>query len=278
METGRLYIVATPIGNLGDIGQRAIEVLATVALVAAEDTRHSRRLFEHYGINTKLMSLHEHNETKVSHRVLEALLAGEDVALISDAGTPLISDPGFPLVRLCREQGVQVSPVPGPSALIAALSASGLPANQFCFHGFLPRTSVARLTLLKPLLKQSVTQIFYESSHRILATLEDLQTVLVEQRQLVVGRELTKIHEDFITGDIDEVVRQVKADGNRKKGEFVLIIAGAEQSTELTTEQQKMLEVLVDELPVKQAAAITARITGLKKNQLYKIACELKTG
>ncbi|WP_456407456.1 16S rRNA (cytidine(1402)-2'-O)-methyltransferase, partial [Thiolapillus sp.] len=235
---GTLYIVSTPIGNLDDMSQRAIRVLRQVDRIAAEDTRHSRRLLQQHGIDTPMMALHEHNERKALKKVLEMLAEGKSLALISDAGTPLISDPGFPLVRACREQGIRVSPVPGPSALIAALSVSGLPVDAFCFHGFLPRTSAARKQRLAEWKATAVTQVFYESSHRILYALQDMQEVLGGEREVCVARELTKQYEEIIQGNLSEVVESVGADSMRQRGEFVVVLAPSpmENEDELSVE------------------------------------------
>lgn len=273
-STGTLYIVSTPIGNLDDISLRAIEVLKNADRIAAEDTRHSRRLLKHHGIDTPMLALHEHNERQALHGILEMLGQGQSVALISDAGTPLISDPGFPLVRACRAEGIRVSPVPGASALIAALSVSGLPVDAFCFHGFLPRTSAARKQRLAELKTGSVTRVFYESSHRILYALEDMLEVLGGEREVCVARELTKQFEETIQGSLDEVVARVASDAMRQRGEFVIVVAAAktEGEDDLVPETQRILELLLDELPVKQAAALASKITGEKKNRLYRLA------
>jgi len=273
-----LYIVATPIGNLDDMSLRAIEVLKKVHRIAAEDTRHSRRLLQHYGIDTSMLSLHEHNEQHAAEGVIRLLLQGKSMALISDAGTPLISDPGFSLVRACREHGIRVSPVPGSSALIAALSVSGLPTDRFRFEGFLPRTQATRISKLEALKKESATLVFYESSHRIAHSLEALVQVFGGERSACVARELTKQYEDVFHGSLDELGKRVQEDENRQKGEFVLVVAGdtLKHHGELSEEAQNLLEVLVAELPLKQAAAIAAKATGLKKNDLYKAGLKLR--
>ena len=273
---GRLYIVATPIGNREDISARAVWILRSVDRVVAEDTRHSRRLLTHLAIDRPMMSLHEHNETGAARRVIEYLLAGESLALVSDAGTPLISDPGFSLVRSCREQGIAVVPVPGPSALIAALSVSGLPTDRFRFEGFLPRRQQARLALLETLRHEMVTLIFYESSHRVLEALRDLVTVLGPARPAVLARELTKLHETVISAPLAELLERVEADENQRKGEFVLMLAGAPVEHDASLpDVDGLLNILLEELPLKQAAALAARISGEKKNLLYQRALEL---
>ncbi len=271
---GTLYIVATPIGNLEDISLRAIRVLKQVHHIAAEDTRHSRRLLLQHGIDTPMFALHEHNERQAVKGVLKLLQEEKDVALISDAGTPLISDPGFPLVRACREAGIRVSPVPGPSALMAALSVSGLPLDSFCFRGFLPRTQAARRDCLAKLLTANHTQAYYESSHRILHALRDLHEVLGAEREICVARELTKQYEDIMQGTTSEVLAMLEKDEMRRRGEFVIVIAGAApRETDLPpAEAMRVLDVLLGELPLKQAASLAARITGEKKNRLYQLA------
>ena len=278
-ECGVLYVVATPIGNLKDIGARALEILEKVDVIAAEDTRNSKRLLQYYGIATPMMSLHEHNEQQASTRVIGLLQEGRDVALVSDAGTPLISDPGFPLVRECRQQGIRVLPIPGPSALIAALSVSGLPTDRFYFEGFLPRTQQARRKLMERLKNETATLVFYESSHRILHALEDLVAVLGGDRQICIARELSKQFEEILQGRAGDLVKQLSGNANHQKGEFVLMIAGKQQDDAdqgVPEEVRELLLMLLEELPVSKAAALTARITGLKKNQLYQEALGLK--
>jgi 16S rRNA (cytidine1402-2'-O)-methyltransferase len=273
-QSATLYIVSTPIGNLDDISLRALTVLREVDGIAAEDTRHSRRLLRHHGVDTRMLALHEHNERQALQGILNMLKQGKSMALISDAGTPLISDPGFPLVRACREQGIRVSPVPGASALVAAMSVSGLPVDTFCFNGFLPRTTRARQQKLAALKQASQTQVFYESSHRILYTLRDVRKVLGDDREICVARELTKQYEDVIQGSAAEVESQVSADSMRQRGEFVLMIAsqGKPEEESLAPDTQRILKLLLEELPVKQASALTAKITGEKKNRLYQHA------
>ncbi|BAO43493.1 conserved hypothetical protein [Thiolapillus brandeum] len=275
-KPGTLYIVATPIGNLDDISLRAIQVLNQVSRVAAEDTRHSRRLMQHHGIDTPMLALHEHNERQALKGLLKILRQGQDMALISDAGTPLVSDPGFPLVRACREAGIRVSPVPGPSALVAALSVSGLPVDSFCFHGFLPRSPAARRERLEAVAGQSHTQVFYESSHRILHALRDMLEMLGGDREICVARELTKQYEDVMSGSLDEVLALMEGDAMRQRGEFVILVGGvSRRDRDLPSEDAlRVLDLLLDELPLKQAAALAARITGEKKNLLYKLALE----
>ncbi len=274
---GVLYVVATPIGNLQDITARALETLGRVALVAAEDTRHSRKLLAHYGIGTPLLALHEHNEREQTQSLLARLAAGEDVALISDAGTPLISDPGFYLVRAARAAGLQVVAVPGASACIAALSIAGLPTDRFVFEGFLPSKQVARAKRLQALQDESRTLVFYESSHRIVACLADMVATLGGERQAVLARELTKTFETSRGGSLQELHDWLLADDNQQRGEFVIMVHGRSgQPDSIDAADRHVLEVLLQELPLKQAAALAAKITGLPRNRLYDYGLELK--
>ncbi|MBT00169.1 MAG: 16S rRNA (cytidine(1402)-2'-O)-methyltransferase [Oceanospirillaceae bacterium] len=266
-----LYIVATPIGNLGDLSPRAREVLDGVDLVAAEDTRHSGRLLAHFNIKVPMISVHDHNERQRADTVLERLRAGQSVALISDAGTPLISDPGFVLVRAVREAGFQVSPVPGCCAFIAALSASGLPSDRFLFEGFLPAKSSGRRQRLEALVDQEPTLIFYESTHRILASLTDMQAVFGGERYAVVARELTKTFETIQGDTLTGLVEWMSADPMQQKGEFVVMVQGApKQEASIDAEVLRILNLLAQEMPPKKAAGLAAQITGLKKNALYQ--------
>lgn len=269
-------MVATPIGNRDDITLRAIETLRRVDRIVAEDTRHSRPLLEHLGIRRPLMALHEHNEDAAARRVVSHLRDGESLALISDAGTPLISDPGFPLVRACREAGIGVVPVPGASALLAALSVSGLPTDRFRFEGFLPRKSAARRARLETLHDETATLVFYESSHRVRETLNDLVAVFGAARDAVLARELTKLHETVAARPLGALRDWVAADDDQCRGELVLLLAGsAETGSRCTLETDALLQLLLDELPLKQAATLAARITGGKKNSLYQRALQL---
>lgn len=266
-----LYVVATPIGNLKDITLRAIEVLADVDLIAAEDTRHTGRLLEALDIRAKLVSLHEHNERERSQSLLDRIISGESVALVSDAGTPLISDPGSRLVQSAHDQGVRVIPVPGPSALVAALSVSGLECSKFVFEGFLPAKSGARKACIEALLPERRAVIYYESPHRIVDTLADMAEI-IPNRRMVLARELTKTFETVFRAEVGEVLDFVTADTNQQKGEFVLIVEGTkdqgqEEARELAG---RMLKRLADELPPKQVAGIVSDITGIKKNELYQ--------
>ncbi len=275
-DSACLYIVSTPIGNLDDITLRAIEVLRRVDRVVAEDTRHTRRLLDHLGIARPMLALHEHNEDDATARVLSLLETGESLALVSDAGTPLINDPGFPLVRACRERSFKVVPIPGVSALVAALSVSGLPTDHFRFEGFLPRKQAARMAQLQSLSHGPATLVFYESSHRILATLEDMVEVFGPQRIGVMARELTKLHETVKSAPLGDLLAWVEADENQRKGEFVLLLAGTEtagDSVQISTDS--LLRTLLEEMPLKQAAHLAARISGGKKNLFYQRALEI---
>lgn len=277
-EAGQLFVVATPIGNLEDMSPRAVSTLEGVSVIAAEDTRHTRGLLQYFGIKTPLMALHEHNEQEATPRVLSLLREGKDVALVSDAGTPLISDPGYQLVHACRNEAIRVSPIPGPSAIMAALSASGLATDRFRFEGFLPRKSKQRHEYLQALADEQTTLVFYESSHRIIASLEAIRDVMGGGRQVVIARELSKLHETFLNGGIGEVLERVVADTNQQKGEFVILVSASppEDKDELDHEVIRILKLLSDELPVKQAAKLASLITGVARNRLYQEAQRLK--
>lgn len=275
--TGTLYVVATPIGNLDDMSARALKVLADVALIAAEDTRHSVRLMQHFGINTPLAACHEHNERDEGGRFLTRLLAGDDIALVSDAGTPLISDPGYHLVRQARAAGVKVVPVPGACALIAALSAAGLPSDRFIFEGFLPAKTAGRRARLEQVKEEPRTLIFYEAPHRILECLDDMQAVFGADRPALLGRELTKAFETLKGLPLGELHAFVAADSNQQRGECVVLVGGwsaPEDEQAISTEAQRVLDLLLAELPLKRAAALAAEITGVRKNLLYQAALE----
>ncbi|WP_435605957.1 16S rRNA (cytidine(1402)-2'-O)-methyltransferase [Pseudomonas knackmussii] len=278
MSLGTLYVVATPIGNLDDISVRAQRTLREVALIAAEDTRHSLRLLQHFGIETPLAACHEHNEREQGGRFLARLLAGDDVALVSDAGTPLISDPGYHLVRQARAAGIAVVPVPGPCALIAGLSAAGLPSDRFIFEGFLPAKTVGRRSRLEALREEPRTLIFYEAPHRLLECLQDMAEVFGEERQAVLARELTKTFETIKGIPLGELRDWVAADSNQQRGECVLLLAGweAPEAEGVDSESLRVLDLLLAELPVKRAAALAAEITGVRKNLLYQAALERK--
>lgn len=279
IQKGVLYLVATPIGNLDDLSLRAKAVLESVDRIAVEDTRHSRPLLQRYGVRTPLVALHEHNERQVLEELVDRLSEGEAVALISDAGTPLISDPGFPLVRRCREAGIPVSPVPGPCAAIAALSASGLPTDRFLFEGFPARTGEARRKQFEALRDETGTLVFYEASHRVAGSLSDMAAVFGVDRGAVVARELTKLHETILSGTLGALVSTLEGDPDQRRGEFVIVVGGAPAGEgTIDPEAERVLRVLVAELPLKQAAALAARITGEKKNRLYGLALSWKAG
>ena len=273
---GTLYIVATPIGNLQDITQRAFAVFAEVDLIAAEDTRHSGLLLSHYGIKKPFFALHDHNEQQKADLLVEKLRAGTNIALISDAGTPLISDPGFHLVRKCRQAGIKVAPLPGACAAITALCASGIASDRFCFEGFLPAKSKARRDRLQNLQKEDRTLIFYESTHRILDTLADVEELFGAERYVVLAREITKTWETISGDSVGNLRRWLNEDANRTKGEMVLIVEGCIETgeTEFSPEVVKALKLIAAELPLKKAAAIVAELYGYKKNALYQFGLE----
>lgn len=276
---GQLYVVATPIGNLGDMVPRAVEVLHAVDLIAAEDTRHSGRLLKHLGIDSPLVAYHDHSDERQTGRVIDMLVQGQTVALISDAGTPLISDPGYRLVREARQRGIRVTPIPGACAAIAALSASGLPSDRFSFEGFPPPKTAARQKKFKALAGSPQTLIFYESPHRILDTLTDMIATFGSDREAVLAREITKTFETFLTGTLAEILQQVSADSNQQKGEMVVMVKGNAAAVSASdAEQLRILKTLLDDLPLKQAAALAARITGGQKNALYQLALSLRPG
>ncbi|MET0327544.1 MAG: 16S rRNA (cytidine(1402)-2'-O)-methyltransferase [Luteimonas sp.] len=267
---GVLHVVATPIGNLGDLSPRAQAVLRAVDAVCAEDTRHTRQLLGHFGIERPLVALHEHNEDGLAARLVERLRIGESLALVSDAGTPLVSDPGFRLVRAAREAGLKVSPVPGPSALIAALSVAGLPSDRFVFEGFLPAKAGARLERLQALVAEPRTLLFYEASHRIEAMLADAAQVFGGNRPAVVARELTKLFETVLDGPLDALAARVKTEADQRKGEFVVLIEGAgEDADARLAEGRRVYALLHKEMKPSLAAKLAADITGAPRKALY---------
>ena len=280
IAAGTLFVVATPIGNLQDLTPRALQVLRDVSLIAAEDTRHSARLLQHFGIATPMTACHDHNERDKGQRLVERMLAGDDIALISDAGTPLISDPGFHLVRQAREAGIKVSPVPGACALIAALSAAGMPSDRFAFEGFLPAKAHGRQQRLQALLEEPRTWLVYEAPHRLLDCLRDMQQVLGAQRRVLLARELTKTFETLHAAPLDELVAWVVADTDQQRGECVLVVEGAPEpeADEVSAQALHVLDLLLAELPVKRAARLAAEITGVRKNLLYQVALERGDG
>jgi len=277
LESG-IYVVATPIGNLGDISERAINTLAQADVIAAEDTRHTRRLLDAVGVDTPMISLHEHNEFDRAESLIERVKAGQTIALVSDAGTPLISDPGGILVQKARQRGVRVVTIPGPSAVIAALSISGLAVGRFVFDGFLPSKSKAREEQLEQYMEEPRVVVFYESPHRIVDSLKSFQKVLPE-RPLVLARELTKTFETVLQGSPAELLDVMAEDANQTKGEFVVLLAGAPEATAeegVSVEAQGWLRALLPLMPVKKAASVVAERTGAKKNELYQLALSWK--
>lgn len=271
-----LYVVATPLGNRLDISLRALAVLKAVGTIAAEDTRHSLRLLDAHGISAKMLPLHEHNEQEGATRIIALLEAGQHVALITDAGTPAVSDPGARLVARVQEAGYPVVPVPGACAAIAALSASGLTAAHFHFHGFLPPKPTARKAVLENLRGIDAALVFYEAPHRVLETVEDLIVVFEPEREIVFARELTKLFEQIARMPLSEAQAWITADPNRQRGEFVILIGPAPQAEGIPPEAQRVLKLLLAELPLKTAAKLAAEITGVAKNTLYDLALSLK--
>lgn len=277
-SSGTLYIVATPIGNLGDMSQRAIDTLKNVDLVAAEDTRHSRPLLQQFGITTSLTALHEHNERNACEDLLVKIQAGESIAVISDAGTPLISDPGYFFVRRAHELDIKVVPIPGASTLTSALCAAGLPTNSVHFEGFLPSKSTQRIARLKELAPMTDTLVFFEAPHRIIHTLDNMVEYFGASREAVFMRELTKLFETIKAGPLKFLHDFVNEDPNQRKGEIAIVVQGANakpQSDDIDIESERILKLLLKEVSTKKAAALTAEITGLRKNQLYQHALDL---
>ncbi len=272
-----IYIVATPIGNLGDLSFRALEVLNGVDLIAAEDTRHTRRLLDHFDVSTKMCSLHEHNERERAEELIKAVAEGSSLALVSDAGTPLISDPGHILVSMARDAGVKVVPVPGACAITAALCASGVPCGRFVFEGFLPAKALAKKACLEAYLYESKTVVFYESPHRVLDTLSVMSEVFAD-RTLALARELTKRFETIYRGSVVEVRDWVEEDTNQQKGEFVLVLAGASEERAQVGDDEKVrvMRRLLKDLPPKAASAIVADLMGGSKKEAYNIALSLR--
>jgi 16S rRNA (cytidine1402-2'-O)-methyltransferase len=276
---GVLYVVATPIGNLGDLTARARQVLSDVDLIAAEDTRETRRLLTHLGISKRLVSYHDHNESAAARRLLEVLSQGQDVALVSDAGTPMVSDPGYTLIAAASEAGIRVVPIPGASAAICALSAAGLPSDRFLFVGFPPRAGTQRRAWIRSLAAEPGTLILYESGKRAAETLADLSSVLGEGRRVVVARELTKRFETFLRGSARELAERLARDTEQQLGELVILVAGATDEPQGDRgEQERILRVLAEELPLTKAASLAARITGGRRNLLYRLGLDLGLG
>ena len=275
--TGKLFIVATPIGNLNDITYRAIETLKNVDIVLAEDTRHSKKLFAHFEITTPLRAFHEHNEREKTESIISELNSGISIALISDAGTPLISDPGYFLVSQAKKEGIEVVPIPGPSAIITALSASGLASNSFSFFGFLPSKKIARIKYLQNKAALNETIIFYESPKRILTSLTDMLEVFGNERKVCLAKELTKSFETIRTDIIENVIEYLSADLAHQKGEFVILISSADKIDLVDAENQlgKILPILCAEMGASKAAKLAAKITGIDKKHCYNKAIEL---
>ena len=271
---GTLYVVATPIGNLQDLGPRAVDILIQCDLVAAEDTRHSGRLLAHAGVGTTVIALHEHSSDRAVAALVERLLGGESIAMISDAGTPLISDPGFELVRACRDQDLPVVPVPGPCAMVAALSVCGLATDRFCFEGFTPSKPVARKKYFQYLARNKQTLVFYESTHRIADSLADMRQVMGGSRPAFLAREMTKMHEQYQRGTLDELLALLESGAIPQRGEFVLVVAGcpAPEEDSLQESARRLIEVLLAELSPSQSARLAAAATGLPKKHCYQIA------
>lgn len=276
--SGTLFVVATPIGNLDDLTGRARQTLATVDLVAAEDTRHTRRLLFSIGANPALLALHDHNEEQATQRVIEALEGGRNVALVSDAGTPLVSDPGYRLVRAARGRDLPVVPIPGASAVTAALSVAGLPTDRFCFEGFAPAKPAARRKWLAERAAEQRTMVFFESVHRVAECLADMVAAFGADRAAFVGRELTKLHEQCVSATLGELQRMVEAGDIVGKGEFVLVVAGAPGRPQSAIDVDRLLAALSSHLSAKDTARIVADLTGEKKNALYERVIELRGG
>ena len=277
-DIGRLYVVATPIGNLGDLSPRAREILEACTLVAAEDTRHTGTLLRHFSIATAMVSMHEHNESERTMELVERMRAGATVALVSDAGTPAISDPGYALVCAAVVAGIEVIAVPGACAAIAALSVAALPTARFCFEGFLPARDGARRARLKELAHEERTLIFYESPHRIVEALEACADIFGAERGCVIARELTKLHETIYRGTLAQLIARARQEPDFTRGEIVLLVAGASPMIADATgaDLDRVLSVLLEQLPLKQAAGLAAKLTGARDNEAYKRALKLK--
>ncbi len=269
-STGILYVVATPIGNLSDISDRAREILTKADVLLCEDTRHTAKLLQTFGINTKTRSFHEHNEKKLLVWVLDRLREGQNIALISDAGTPLIRDPGFLLVREARKHGLSVSPVPGPNAAIAALSVSGIPCDRFCFEGFLPSQVQRRQNTLRNLLNETRTLVFYESSHRIEGCLVDMSKVFGSDRPIMIGREMTKLYETFFYGTIEEALQFTRANENMRKGEIVLVVGGNSNTDFEWQRACDLFDRLSSSLPLSEACRIVSETFSVNRKRLYE--------
>jgi len=275
MADGKLFVVATPIGNLGDMVPRAVECLQSVDLIAAEDTRRTGQLCQHFDIRTPTRAYHEHNEQQQSTELVELLAKGKNIALVSDAGMPLVSDPGYRLVNCARVAGIEVSVIPGACAFVAALAGSGLPSDRFTFLGFPPAKKQAREKWLESIAFSTETLIFYESSHRIRDFLNDLQSVLGD-RQVCVAREITKTFETWLCGSLSEVQFRMDSDSNQLKGEFVVVVQGAPESNGSAVEIERYMKAMMQELPIKKAAAITSDLLGARKNDCYQVGLKIQ--
>jgi 16S rRNA (cytidine1402-2'-O)-methyltransferase len=276
-QSGTLYIVATPIGNLGDMVPRAVETLQSVSVIACEDTRHSKKLLDHFSIDKPCVAYHDHADKKSSYQLLKRLAAGEDIALISDAGTPLISDPGYRLVAEARQQDIAVIPIPGACAAVAALSVAGLPTDKFNFIGFLPAKSSQRKTALTGLKSVGETMVCYEAPHRILDTVADMAEIFGGDRLAFMAREVSKTFETYLQGSLDQLQTIISSDSNQQRGEIVLVISGATKAADsVAVDAEKVLGLLLKELPITKAASLTAKITGGDKKQLYQLALQLQ--
>lgn len=276
---GTLYVVATPIGNLGDMSSRALEILSGVELIAAEDTRRSRQLLLHFGIDTPCVALHEHNEREQVERLVERLCSGGTLALVSDAGTPVVSDPGYHLVRAAHRARCRVISVPGPSAVIAALAVSGQSAERFVFEGFLPAKAAARARRLESLSGETRTLVFFEAPHRVVAALEEMVHAFGPDREATYVRELSKLYETVRLTNLGELVEWVRGDAAQQKGEIVIVVRGAEAADkEFKADAGNALKILLEELPLKQAVSLAARLTGVNRNRLYEAALRLQAG
>jgi len=276
--SGTLFVVATPIGNLEDLSPRARQTLAEVDLIAAEDTRHTGRLLSHLGVKTRQFALHDHNEQQAAQALIKELKNGKSVALVSDAGTPLLSDPGYRLVQSAHRNDILVSPIAGPSALTAALSVAGLPTDRFCFEGFAPSKRGLRQKFLRELAQESRTMVFFESVHRISATLSDMVDAFGVDRPAFIGRELTKLHEQCATATLGGLAGQISDTSIVSKGEFVIVVSGSQESTQSSLDVDGLLLELIAVMPARQAAAIAARVTGSRRNALYQRILTLGEG
>lgn len=270
VRPGTLHVIATPIGNLRDLSPRALDTLRNVSAICAEDTRHTRQLLAHYGLERPLVALHEHNEEQLADKLVARLQAGESLGLVSDAGTPLVSDPGFRLVRAARAAGIAVSPVPGACAFVAALSVAGLPSDRLVFEGFLPAKGNARRERLAPLASETRTLAFYESAHRIEEALADMAAIFGAQRRAVIARELTKLFETVLDGTLEDLQARVAADANQRKGEFVVLVEGAgEDEDARLAEGRRLYAKLGEHLPPSTAAKLAAELSGAPRKALY---------